>query len=105
MLMPEWFKFTLAILATWRISASLYYGKEFDWLRYRWMAEIDEDGVPLNWLGQQIGCFWCVSFWVAWPVAALAWLWWPVLVPVAVSGGAVLLSGGGRVIWRAGQND
>lgn len=93
-------QFVVAALATWRISASLYYGKEFSWLRYRLTAETDTDDVPLKFWGRQIECFWCVSFWVALPVTAVAFVWWPVLVPFALSGAAVLLSGGGRTIWR-----
>lgn len=90
----------VSTFATWRIAASVYYGKEFDGLRYRLTAEIDSDGEPLRFWGRQIACFWCVSFWVAWPVCLAAWLWWPVLVPFALSGAAILLSGGGRTIWR-----
>ncbi len=97
--MPDLLKLAVAILATWRISASLYYGKEFADLRYRLTAETDAD-VPLLFWGRQISCFWCVSFLVAlvvWPIAW--WAWW-LLWPFAVSGGVILLSGGGRTIWR-----
>lgn len=99
--MPDLLKLTIAILATWRISASLYYGKEFADLRYQLTAETDDDGVPLSWWGRQIECFWCVSFWVAWPVALFigspAWF---VFIPFALSGAVILLSGGGRTLWR-----
>lgn len=91
---------TVAALATWRISASIYYGKEFEPVRQYFTLAEDTDGQPLSWIGRQLTCFWCITFWVAWPVALVAWLWWPVLVPFALSGGAVLLSCGGRVIWR-----
>ena len=94
---------TVAALATWRISASLYYGKEFASLRRRFTLAEDADGQPLSWAGRQLACFWCVTFWVAWPVALVAWAWWPMLVPFALSGGAVLLTGGGRTIWRTMQ--
>lgn len=93
--MPGLLEMCVAGLATWRISASLYYGKEFEQLRYRLTAM-----EPVGFWGRQIVCFWCVSFWVAWPVAVVAWLWWPALVPFALSGAVVLLSGGGRTIWR-----
>jgi len=91
----------VAVLATWRISASIYYGKEFEPLRRRFTLAEDADGQPLSWVGRQLICFWCVTFWVAWPVALVTWLWWPVLIPFALSGAATLLSCGGRVIWRS----
>lgn len=98
---PNFVALTVAALATWRISASLYYGKEFHDLRYRAGAyNTDAHGEADTWPGGQFACFWCVSFWVAWPVALVAWLWWPALVPFALSGAAILLSGGGRIIWR-----
>lgn len=96
----EILKFTVAILATWRISASLYYGKEFEGLRYRLTAGVDDDDVPLSWWGRQISCFWCVSFWVARLVCPVAWWMWWTLVPFALSGAVILLSGGSRILWR-----
>lgn len=98
--MLDLFKLLVAILATWRISASLYYGKEFEELRYRLTAETDDDGQPLGFWGRQISCFWCVSFWVSCVVCVIVAWWWYVLGPLALSGGAILLSGGGRTIWR-----
>ncbi len=91
----------VAALATWRISASLYYGKEFGALRRHFTLAEDADGQPLTWVGRQLACFWCVTFWVAWPVALVARAWWYALIPLALSGAAILSSGGGRVIWRS----
>ena len=82
----------VAILATWRLAAWLFYDKgAIAWRSFlcRW-----------EWAAGQVGCFWCVSFWVAWPVGLVWWLWWWALIPFALSGAAILLSGGGRVIWR-----
>ena len=101
--MLDLLKLTVAILATWRISASLYYGKEFEGLRYRLTAEMDDDGEPLAFWGRQISCFWCVSFWVACVVCLVVAWWWYALCPLALSGGAVLLSYGGRTIWQEGK--
>lgn len=98
--MRDWLRFSIAILATWRVSASVYYGKEFSWLRYKFTAITDESGDPLSWIGRNLACFWCVSFWCAWPIALVAVLWPVTLVPFALSGAAILLSGGGRTIWR-----
>jgi len=90
----------VAMLATWRISASIYYGKEFEPLRRHFMLAENADGQPLSWIGRQLACFWCITFWAAWPVALMAWLWWYALIPFALSGAAILFSCGGRVIWR-----
>ncbi len=101
--MLDSFELLVAVLATWRISAALYYGKEFEPLRDRLTFALDDDDVPLSWWGRQISCFWCVSFLVAlvvWPVAL--WASW-VLWPFAVSGAVVLLSWGGRTVWREGM--
>lgn len=101
MFMPDLLKLIIAILATWRISAALYYGKEFEALRYRLTAETDDDGRPISFLGRQIECFWCVSFWVAWPVALfIGSPGWFLFVPFALSGAVILLSGGSRILWR-----
>lgn len=87
----------LAILATWRIASALYYehGPGDVFLRLR------------NWAGlhspfwyEQLSCFWCCTMWAALVVLPF-YLWWTLpLVPLALSGAAVLLSYGGRVIWR-----
>lgn len=89
--------FLVAILATWRLAAAVYYerGPWDVWLKLRLWAQ---NHSPF-WQGQ-LSCFWCCTFWAAlllWPL--YVWLPW-LLVPVALSGAAVLLSCGGRVIWR-----
>ena len=95
----------LGVLATWRLSTLLYWEKgPFDLcqkLRDRACLYRDAEGQPMSWLGRQLLCYWCVTFWVGFAVAPLAyfapWLLWP----LALSAGAVLLSQGGRTIWRA----
>ena len=88
-----WSRAAIALLATWRISAWLWYEHGAEGTRAfisRW-----------PWAGRQIDCFWCASFWVALVVTVIEMFlpWW-LLVPFALSGAAILLSGGGRVIWR-----
>jgi hypothetical protein len=90
-------EFLIAILATWRIAAALYfeYGPWNMWLRLRQWAD---DNSPF-W-SKQLNCFWCCT-----GIAALLvlpfylWFLWP-LYPVAFSGAAVLLAQGGRIVWR-----
>jgi hypothetical protein len=82
----------VAALATWRIAAWLWYEHGAEPVRC-WLCRTP-------WLSGQVSCFWCVSFWVSLPVMLAWWLWWPALLPFALSGAVILLSGGGRVIWR-----
>ena len=100
----------IGILATWRISSMLYYeyGPWDLFLKLREAAGVDftdEDGKPVSFWGKQFKCFWCITFLVglvAWPVAIFVpWL----LVPFALSAGALLLSQSGRLIWRKMSED
>jgi hypothetical protein len=53
-------------------------------------------------VNSELHCFWCCAFWAALPVTAVVargWRDW-ILLPFALSGAAILLSGGGRIIWR-----
>ena len=100
----------VGILAVWRISCMVYYEHgPFDIFRkLREAAGVeftDEDGKPLSFWGKQLKCFWCITFWVAlavWPVAV--WASW-LLIPFALSGGALLFSQAGRLIWRKMAED
>lgn len=95
--MVGWLRLVIAALALWRVSSWLWYEHGAERVRC-WLCRVP-------WLAGQVSCFWCVTFWLAWPVALLAWLWPWALVPFALSGAAVLLSGGGRVIWRETVDD
>jgi hypothetical protein len=92
--MDDWFRFVLAVLATWRV-AHLVAREDgpFDVvLRVRARAG---SGV----LGQLMDCPYCLSLWIAAPWAfwighvAIEWI----AVWLATSGGASLLE---RVTWR-----
>lgn len=84
------FRIAVGVLACWRLAAMLYY-ENGPWnvfynLRYK---------VP-----GAMSCFWCLTLWTGLLVTPLViWFWWP-LLPLAISGGAMLLSHGGRMIWR-----
>jgi hypothetical protein len=91
--MADWLsRSAVAILATWRIASWLWYEHGAEGCR-GWLCR-------WPWAARQISCFWCVTFWVSLPVAVAAWLWWYALIPFALSGAAILLSGGGRIIWK-----
>lgn len=91
--MDDWgLRLIVAALAVWRISAWLWYEHSSEGVR-RWLCRF-------GWAARQLECFWCITFWVALICSPIAWLWWWALVPLALSGAVVLLSGGGRIIWR-----
>ena len=95
-----------AALATWRLTVMLWYELgPFDvFLRLRtWVGAYEMP--PERVLGKLFACFWCLSVWVGLGVALVAWLWWYALIPFALSGAAILLSGGGRVIWEEMNNE
>ena len=80
--------FTLSVLCVWRVTHLLQAEDgPGDWLlRFRRMAG---DGFA----GKLLDCFYCLSLWVAAPLAYFVpetrmerWLWWP-----ALSAGAILL--------------
>ena len=83
-----WLRLVLAILATWRISHLLAL-EDGPWdivarVRMR---------LGSGFWGRLLDCFYCVSLWVAAPIAAFVrppWLEWP-LWWLACSGGACLL--------------
>lgn len=89
-------------LATWRVAAYLYTDKGLFGEMQRLRDRISHgDG----WLLEQFTCFWCLSIWAAIFVTPVALIAWPMLVPVAFSGVAILLSHGGRTIWRYIESD
>lgn len=119
-MLDELIRLVVAALAVWRISVAIWYEDgPFDQYKYfrAWverkgkpeMGMSDDGSVFIHhyiWEGiwHQLDCFWCVTFWVSLPIAViitLPWYWWTALVPFALSGAAILLSGAGRTIWRA----
>jgi hypothetical protein len=114
------FKLTVSILATWRIASLLY----FDNGPFNLFASLREviyvkslpdlagvvDGEEkfdrhyiFEFIHEQLTCFWCVSLWVGLFIALISTLpfdLWYGLLPFALSGASILLSGGGRTIWR-----
>jgi len=98
-------RIAVGILATWCLSALLYYWNGFDWLRCRaGVYEVDELDCPLSFCGRLLHCFWCVALVVSVPVWALAYFIPWALYPLACAGGAMLLSKGGRIIWAVMQD-
>ena len=90
--MDGWISLVVAALATWRMAAWLWYEHGAQGIRAflcRW-----------TWTAEQVCCFWCCTFWAGLLCLVVWWIWWWALIPLALSGAAILLSGGGRVIWR-----
>jgi len=89
----------IVVLATWRLAAFLAYERWTEGLRMRLGVDmVDEHDVPVSLPGKVFSCFWCLSV----PAAALCVVFahvgaWPVLVVLAVSGGAVLLNHATRI--------
>jgi hypothetical protein len=91
-------RFLVAALACWWLASALYYqkGPWGIWLRLRLWAQ---NHSPF--LQEQLGCFWCCALWAALLVVWPLYIWAPwALVPLALTGAAILLSYGGRVVWR-----
>ena len=77
-------------LATWRLTSLLHTEDAFEWLR-KWVGiGHDDEGWPITYpdrfVARQLKCFWCLTLWVAGPVALLVialarvrWQWWALL--------------------------
>jgi hypothetical protein len=84
---------TIASLATWRITSIIHREKIAAPLRAAVgimpVGEDDDDPAywiyPDNFVGKLFYCTWCLSVWVGGIVAALLYLWPPVLLPFALS--------------------
>lgn len=86
--LEPWFRLTLAVLATWRVTHLLAMedgpGDIFVHLRR---------ALGNSFFGKLMDCFYCLSLWVAAPLALLLtnqWIEWP-LFWLALSGAACLL--------------
>jgi len=84
----RWFALALAVLATWRVSHLLAM-EDGPWDLIATIRGRVGDGF----LGKLMDCFYCLSLWIAAPIAWLAmngWKEWPLLW-LAISGAACLL--------------
>ena len=100
-------RLALAILATWRLAELLYYEDDYGPLNValmlrRFLARLSTKGRLGALIAGELHCYWCCAFWAALPVTAIVAQSWreALLLPFALSGAAILLSGGGRIIWR-----
>ena len=92
----------LGILSTWCLSSLLYYWQGFQGLREEaGVYWLNEHGEPDTFWGRQLHCFWCVALWTSVPISLLAYFAPVLLYPLAFAGGTMLLSKGGRIIWRS----
>ena len=76
----------LAVAGLIIIGLMMVYSATFDWSYQKYQSSFHIASRQFLWVG--LG------------VALVAWLWWYALIPFALSGAAILLSGGGRVIWK-----
>lgn len=88
------FRLIVAILASFRLTTFIVYERWLEPLRMRAGVDFtDEFGVPLSFWGKILDCFWCVSLFAGSLVVGVAYtpVWW-LLLPLAVSAGAILLN-------------
>jgi hypothetical protein len=86
--LDRWFRLTLAVLATWRLTHLLAMEDGPGDL----IAKLRQ-AFGNSFFGKLMDCFYCLSLWVAAPVACLLmnkWSEWPLLW-LALSGAACLL--------------
>ena len=96
---PLWLRLLIAALATWRLSSLLVNQKEagprkilFKIRDWAGVYELDEDDEPLTDLGRLFSCIWCLSMWVAVPVAIMAVSpIWVLLIPLALSAAVIII--------------
>lgn len=81
----------VAALATLRVALMISQEEGPFGLFTRLRGALDPD--QRTWVGRGINCAWCVSFWAAWPVLALALDPWGLFFVqgLALSGAVVLL--------------
>lgn len=96
----RWFTFVLAALATWRLTHLVASedgpGDIIATLR-QWLGD--------SFIGKLMDCFFCVSLWIAAPIACLLtnkWTEWPMLL-LAISGAACLLEKPNKHFSQGGQ--
>ncbi len=82
----EWF--IVAILATWRITSILHHEAIALPLR-KWLGQDKLGSYPNTFVGKLWDCFWCLSIWVGIVCTVILWLFPPLLVPFALSAGAL----------------
>ncbi|MFY9852603.1 MAG: DUF1360 domain-containing protein [Terracidiphilus sp.] len=88
MAMEPWFRLTLAVLATWRLT-HLLAAEDGPWEIIANLRKV----LGNSFLGKLMDCFYCLSLWVGAAVACLLannWKEWP-LYWLALSGAACLL--------------
>lgn len=76
-------------LATWRAAYMVTSEEGPFGIFQRLRGAVDPD--QRTWLGRGINCIYCVSFWAAWALLPLAYVWWGqwLVVGLAASGAAI----------------
>lgn len=95
---PDLFWLVIGALTTFRIT-SVIHGEAIGAPIRRLIGAVETDEMisyPDTFLGHMFECFWCLSFWVAvgvtlWLVLLPAFPWGIVLLPFAMSAGAIVI--------------
>lgn len=94
-----WFRFTVAILAAFRITTFFVYERWTEKLRAKAGVDFRDDlGVPITFWGKVLDCFWCVSLVSGTLAIGISYtpVWW-LLLPLACSASAILLNHMARI--------
>ena len=87
--MPLWLAFILMVLAAYRLTRLATYDSIVDRPRSWLYAKGPE------WVGEMVGCPFCIGFWISAAVVGVTWVWYPLPVPglwwLAVAGGSALI--------------
>lgn len=93
MTLPSIVWLLITFLATWRITSILHH--EDIAAPFRAWLGVQEEGdlisYPDTFLGHLIECFWCTSVWVGLVCAAIMLLLPYILLPFALSAGAIMI--------------
>lgn len=86
----------VGLLATWRITSIIQTEGIFSWFRRKLgVQEFSDDPdywiYPENFIGSLLRCFWCGSVWVGLVVSAVVLIYPLVLLPFALSAGAIAI--------------
>src|SRR3989304_3603945 len=90
----NWFWLVVGCLAAWRLTNVIHWEGFAKPIRRLFGVIENDDGVmkyPKTFFGKLLSCFWCLSVWVSFLVAALVLVFPFILIPFAISAVASIL--------------